>query len=83
MISLRLSGNQLPKDIFQGGISQSLDFGVAAILNRMGHIAGGRRKTKRFALGGRRFDELAGCHEHAGNATIFQFRDVVHTARRA
>ncbi len=71
------------QDIFKSGIGQVADFLIAAILYWMRHVADGRIKTERGALGLGRFYKLVRSDEDAGNPAGFQVSDVVHTARRA
>lgn len=49
----------------------------------MRHIDDGWLEAERLCLRRRRFDELGGGDEAAGNAPLIQGKDVMQTARRA
>ena len=64
-------GDNLGQNLVKGGLGQGADFIVAAVLNRVRHIADGGFEAKRLALGGGGFSEFGRSDEHARQTAPF------------
>ena len=76
-----LGANSL-QNIVQRRLSNSLDFGVGAVLNGVGNKDSGRLKAEGVGLRLGRFDKFGGGDKDGRQVALFQFVGVMHTARR-
>lgn len=80
---ISLAGTNLVKDRMEGVVGQRLHLFIGAVLNRMRHEDTRWVESERLRLGLSCLSKLDRGDEHGRHAPVFQFHDVVHTARGA